>query len=118
MIDDRTYADFTWIGQHTIPGYNVVVMEPSLARAYPPVVCSGSRVWRAIMAPRSQGWDTQVHEILLSSDVETDWLRERCVSVLYTCFPGSESCTAVNNSDLPEVRRGVYLVPPREAGER
>lgn len=118
MIDDRTYADFTWIGQHTVPGHNVVVMEPSLARSYPPVAGSGSRVWRTILAPRSQRWATQVHEILVSGDVETSWLRARGVSVLYTCFPGSEGCTAVNNSDLLEVRRGVYLAPPQEVGER
>jgi hypothetical protein len=117
MMDDQVYADFVWLGQHTAPGHKVVMMEPSLAWAYPPIAGPGNMVSGAASAPFRTKWAKQVREVLITGNVDTEWLRQQGVSVLYTGLPGSQKYAPIKNSELLEVRPGVYLVPAERAGE-
>lgn len=111
MVDEQIYADFVWLGQHTIPGHKVVMMEPSLAWAYPPIAGPGNTVALARSAPYHYNVVDRVREVLVTGNVNTDWLRDQNVSVMYTLLPGRKPYRQLNNSDMPEVRPGVYLVP-------
>lgn len=119
MMNDEMYADFVWLGQHGGLEGKAIMMEPSLAWAYPPVAGPGSVVWAAIASPWSANWADQFREVLATGEVETEWLRQEDAWVVYTCLPGGDgvkSCTELKNSDLPEIRPGIYLVPAQEPG--
>ena len=95
------------------------MMEPSLAWAYPPVAGPGSVVWAAIASPFRANWADQFRKVLATGEVETEWLRREGAWIVYTCLPGGgevKRCTELKNSDLSEVRPGVYLVPAQKPG--
>ena len=110
MIDDQVYADFVWLGQHTIPEHKVVMMEPSLAWAYPPIAGPGNTVPGAVSAPLRSEWADQVRGVIATGNIDIEWLKQQRVSVLYTRLPGSQEYTQLENSYLSEVRPGIYLV--------
>lgn len=114
MMDDQMYADFVWLGQHSVSGHNVVMMEPSLAWAYPPVAGPGNKVAGAVSAPLPSEWADQVREVIVTGNVDAEWLMQQGVSVVYTRLPGSQEYTQLANSLLFEIRQGVYLVPDNE----
>ena len=111
MIDDQVYADFVWLGQYTIPEHKVVMMEPSLAWAYPPIAGPGNTVPGAASAPFRSEWTDQVRKAIATSDVDIEWLKQQSVSVLYTRLPGSQKYTQLEKTYLSEIRPGVYLIP-------
>jgi len=105
MIDERVYNDFKWLGQNTIDGHKVVVMEPSLALAYPPIAGPLNRVAGAIAYPWRSAWADKVHEMLVTGDVDVEWISDFNTSVLYT-----SGFTDVENNELIEVRPNIYIV--------
>jgi hypothetical protein len=110
MMDDSVYADFVWLGECTVPGHKVVLMEPSIAWAYPSLAGPGNTTAGAASAPFTTDWVKQVLKMLATGSVETEWLDQQGANVVYARLPGGSTYTKFSNSDLIEVRPGVYLV--------
>ena len=89
------------------------MMEPSVAWVYPPIAGPGNTVRGAVAAPYTSRWVEQVRKVLTTGVVDTDWLRQQGVSVLYA-LPGRQRHTQLKNNELLEVRTGVYLIPSGE----
>ncbi|MEK7280934.1 MAG: hypothetical protein AAB037_01100, partial [Chloroflexota bacterium] len=92
---------------------NVVMLEPSLAWAYPPVAGPGTRVAGAASAPFRSPWTDQVHQVLATGIVDTEWFSQQGASALYARGPGSPSYAKIDNRDFAEVRPGIYVMISR-----
>jgi hypothetical protein len=111
VVNDSIFADFRWMGQHSVPGQIVAMGEPSLGWAYPPVAGPGTEVYQAISSPRTNKKANKVRAMLASGEADVPWLKKRGISVFYSCLPKVFVCEDLENNDLFKVRRGVYLVP-------
>jgi hypothetical protein len=110
-INDSIFADFRWMGRHSVPGQLVAMGEPSLAWAYPPVAGSRAEVYRAVASPWTNKGANKARDILASGEADIPWLKKSGISVFYTCRPRTFVCEDLENNDLFKVRHGVYLVP-------
>ena len=45
-------------------------------------------------------------------EVETDWLRQKGVGIVYTRNPRQSGYARIQNRDINEIRPGVFLVVP------
>jgi hypothetical protein len=111
VINDASFADFRWLGQHSVPGQLIAMGEPSLGWAYPPVAGPGTEVYLAISAPWTTKGVNKARAMLASGEADVSWLKKSGISVFYTCRPRTFVCEDLENNDLFKVRHGVYLVP-------
>jgi hypothetical protein len=111
VINDSIFADFRWMGQHSLPGQMVAMGEPSLGWAYPPVAGPGTEVHQVVSSPWTNKEANKARVMLASGEVDVPWLKESGVSVFYTCRPRTFVCEEVENNDMFKVRHGVYLIP-------
>jgi hypothetical protein len=111
VINNSMFADFRWMGQHSVPGQMAAMGEPSLGWAYPPVAGPGAEVYQAISAPWTNKAADKARTMLASGEADAPWLKKLGVSVFYTCRPRTFVCKELENKGLFKVRRGVYLVP-------
>ncbi len=110
LMDDNMYHDFVWIGQNVQTGSNEIMMEPSLAWAYPPIAGSGKTVVEAAAAPWFSEWADRTEEALVTGEVEVEWLKDEGAKVFYTRLPQSKKIVEIDRPGLLLVRPGVYLV--------
>jgi hypothetical protein len=118
MVNDEMYADFQWLALHGGNQGRIVMMEPSLGWAYPPLAGPGSVVWATDVYPHKATWTDAFDEAVNSGRFDTGWLRNENIWVAYTCLSSKEGrnrCAPIENTDLSEIRQGVYLVSPSNA---
>jgi hypothetical protein len=111
VINDSIFADFRWMGEHSLPGQMVAMGEPSLGWAYPPVAGPGTEVYQAISSPLTNRRANEARAMLASGEADVPWLQKSGIFVFYTCRPRTFVCENLENNGLFQVRRGVYLVP-------
>src|ERR687891_436871 len=105
------FADFRWMGQHSVPGQMAAMGEPSLGWASAPVAGPGAEVYQAVSAPWTNKAADKARAMLASGEADVPWLKKLGVSVFYTCRPRTFVCEDLENNNLFKVRGGVYLVP-------
>jgi hypothetical protein len=111
VINDSMFADFRWMGQHSVPGQMVAMGEPTLGWAYPPVAGPGKEVYLAVSSPWANKEANKARAMLASGEADVPGLQKSGVSVFYTCRPRTFVCEDLENNNLFNVRRGVYLLP-------
>jgi hypothetical protein len=104
MVNDQSYADFLWVGQHTTAGQVLAMTEPSVSWAYPPIAGPGKSVFGAVSSPMTN-LNADVLRAIYSRRRPDLWLQLKRVSVLYTFS------RELDSEKMFKVRPGVYLIP-------
>jgi hypothetical protein len=100
MIDNEDYQAFVWIKENLGKEYGRAILEPWKATAFTAI--TGKRVYTRIHAyPKPS--DTAARSFLEEGCNDTDFLRRRNISIVYT----EKEC---RNPDLVEVSERVYLL--------
>ncbi|RLG23520.1 hypothetical protein DRN85_09245 [Methanosarcinales archaeon] len=100
MIDKEDYEAFAWVRDNVGGNYEKAILDPW--KATPFVAITGKYVYTRIHAyPRAR--DRRAYEFLESGCVDTAFLKENGISIIY-------SRGGCNNPDLVEVRKDVYLL--------
>lgn len=100
MIDRQDYNAFIWIRDNVDEDYQTAILDPWKATAF--VAVTEKYVYTRIhMAPQAK--DNEAQAFLRDGCLDTTFLRENGISIVYTQSP-------CNNPDLTEVRKNVYLV--------
>jgi len=113
LVGQQIDTDFQWLAQHSTLGDKTVLMELSLAYTYPVLAGPGNRVTDAAAYPFKTALSNPINMVLATGKVDTDWLRDNKVGVLYTRLPWSQQAIDVDNKELIKVRAGTYIVPTR-----
>ncbi len=104
MIDKQDYEAFVWIRDNVSGDYEKAILDPWKATAF--VAITGKWVFSRIHAyPKPT--DLEAYEYLESGCVDTTFLRENGISVVY-------SRGECDNPDLLQVREYVYLLKEGE----
>lgn len=111
LVDDIQAADFAWVGSHA-QGSNIV-METSLAFAFPALAGPGNRAWLTTAAPFSNPNSNKVNNMVRGQVIDIEWLRGEGITLLYTCLPASTVCTDLKGHGLSQIRKGLYWIPPQ-----
>ncbi|NQT72563.1 MAG: hypothetical protein HQ553_07300 [Chloroflexi bacterium] len=111
MVGEKIHSDFTWLGKHTERGEGTLMMEPSLAWAYPPITGPGYKVTIAAAFPFEDKMADQASNMIVTGDYDIDWLKKHDVAAVYTRLPQSQQLMTANNNDFIEVKPGIYIVP-------
>ena len=112
LVGQQIDTDFQWLDKNSTLGDRTILMELSLAYAYPVIAGLGNKVTDASAYPYKTAFSDPINTVLATGSVDTDWLRENKVGVLYTRLPWSEIAIDIANKDLVKVRQGTYIVPP------
>lgn len=100
MIDGEDYQAFTWIRDNVGNGYEKAVLDPWKATAFTAI--TQKAIFTRIHAyPKPE--DLKVYEFLEDGSRNTVFLRENGISLVYSRNP-------VNNPDLKEIRKFVYVL--------
>ena len=110
LVGKQIDTDFQWLDQNSSLGDRTVLMELSLAYAYPVIAGLENSVTEASAYPYKTGFSDPINTVLATGSVDTDWLRENRIGVLYTRLPWSEIAIDIANKDLVKVREGTYFV--------
>ena len=97
---------FVWIKDNVSEDYDKAILDPWKATAF---TATTERKVYARIHTYPQSSDTKAYEFLRGGSGNTTFLRENGISIIYTRYP-------VNNPDLVEVRKNVYLL--EEAGTK
>jgi hypothetical protein len=100
MIEPAEYQDFVWIRDNVGAAYTRAVLDPW--KATPFAAVTGKYVYTRIHAFPSES-DAAASRFLGEGCTDTGFLRENGISIVYTRGE-------VHNTDLAEVRDGVYLL--------
>ncbi len=98
MIDTTDYETFTWINDNVEEKYLEAVLDPWKATAF--AALTGRRVYSRIHS-YPEDTDRAAYEFLNNNCVDTAFLRENGISLVYTRG-------ACDNPDLTPVRANVY----------
>jgi len=117
MIDQQDYEAFTWVRDNVSDDYAKAILDPWKATAFTAI--TQKRLYTRIHAvPHSI--DFKAYDFLEDGSMDTAFLRENGISVIYTrVYDWEQSSTfeySSDNPDLVEVRRNVYLL--KEAGSQ
>lgn len=110
LMNDTIAADFDWMGRHLGDDETVAIAEPGMAWAYPTIAGDGAAVLTAVASPWSNALADRLRLQLSTGQADVKWLRDREATVVYSCWPGTQSCQQFDAEGLLKVRRGVYLV--------
>ncbi len=100
MIDERDYEAFVWMKDNISDDYEKAILDPWKATAF--VAVTGKTVLTRIHAVDKPS-DEEAYEFLRGGSVDTIFLRENGISIVYTGTPPQ-------NPDLVEVRKNIYLL--------
>ena len=107
MITQEDYHAFVWIRDNVGNDYNKAILDPWKATAFT-AITEKTVYTRIHMAPFAE--DNEAYAFLQGGSSNTTFLRENGISVVY-------SQGAVDNPDLTEVRKNVYLVEENGQGQ-
>lgn len=102
MIDDEDYRGFVWINNHVTADYSSAIIDPWKATAFTAI--TGKQVLHRIWFNQDP-IDDRIYSYLKSGCQDSAFLRDNRVSFVYN----PSQC---NNSDLIEVRNGVFVTDP------
>ena len=105
MIDEEDYQIFVWIRDNVDNSYRKAILDPWKGTAFTGI--SGRNVYTWI-GDRPRPSDEKAYEFLDNGSEDTAFLKDNGISIVYT----RES---VNNPDLVEVRKYVYLLKEAQA---
>jgi hypothetical protein len=107
-IGDTEYEDFVWVRDNLCSGYERALTDPQFGRAFAAI--TGRYAYAAIPTTAAPVRPPKVDEaklVLRDGVPDADWLREHGVSIVYSMRP-------VENSELVQVHRRVYVLPEAE----
>ncbi|MEE8413211.1 MAG: hypothetical protein V3R96_01535 [Dehalococcoidales bacterium] len=115
MIDEEDYQAFAWIEENIDSSYGRAILDPWKATAFSAI--TGKPAYTRIHSyPRKK--DKKAYEFLSGGSANTTFLRENGISIVYNrVYDGLNGNIEyeINNPDLIEVTKGVYLLT--ETGE-
>jgi hypothetical protein len=99
VINEAEYEDFMWIRDNLGSEYEWAILDPW--KATPFTAITGKKVYSRIhIMPYER--DEQAYKFLADGCVDSDFIRENLISIVYTNQP-------CRNEELIEVRENVYL---------
>jgi len=105
MIDSQDYEAFMWIKDNVNESYEKAILDPWKATAF--AATTEKYVYTRIhTAPDAE--DKEAYAFLRNGCTDTAFMRENEISIVYTQW-------AVNNPDLKEVRKDIYLLPKADS---
>ena len=109
MIDSTDYEAFTWIRDNVDADYEKAILDPWKATAFTAI--TGKHVYTRIHA-RPHDPDEEAHAFIRRGSVNTGFLRENGISVIYTrVFDGTKNTNFVSdNPDLTKLAENIYLL--------
>jgi len=118
MIDEEDYRAFTWIEENVDPGYRKALVDPWKATAFSAI--TGKPAYTRVHSYPMEK-DNIAYEFLKGGSVNTTFLRENGISILYNrVYDGlvvGDIAYEINNPDLVEVAKGIYLLEQTGNGE-
>ncbi|MFC1915832.1 hypothetical protein ACFLW4_03975 [Chloroflexota bacterium] len=106
MIDDEDYRAFVWIRDNVGSSYQKAVLDPWKGTAFTAITGKNVYTW---IGERARASDEEAYKFLRDGSEDTAFLKNNGISIVYTE-------KSVNNPDLVEVRKHVYLL--KEAGSQ
>jgi len=100
MIDTEDYEAFVWIRDNVDNSYRKAILDPWKGTAFTAITGKHVYTW---IGERPLASDEKAYEFLRGSSRDTEFLRENGISIVY-------SMQSVNNTDLIEMRKYVYLL--------
>lgn len=107
MIDSEDYNAFVWIRNNIQDSYEKAVLDPWKGSAF--MAITGKRSFSTIGEYPTEK-DNQAYQFLAGGSNNSEFLRENKLSIVY-------SRIEVNNPDLVEVRKYVYLLKNSQGNE-
>lgn len=104
MIDEEDYQAFVWIKENINSSYEKAILDPWKGTAFTAI--TGKNVYTWIGAYPTPT-DEEAYNFLRGGCKDTGFLKDNGISVVYTRGD-------VNNADLVEVRRNIYLLQEAE----
>ncbi|MFC1918927.1 hypothetical protein ACFLWW_03025 [Chloroflexota bacterium] len=100
MIDSEDYQGFIWIRDNIGDSYTKAILDPWKATAFTAITGKNVYSWLSIYP---QPADEEAYKFLSGKASNTAFLKNNGISIVYTTGE-------VNNPDLKEVRKHVYLL--------
>jgi len=106
MIDSEDYEAFIWIRENTDSNYDKAILHPWKGTAFTAI--TGKKVYTWI-GDQPKASDLETYDFLHGGSKDTAFLREKGISIVYSEWE-------VDNPDLVEVRKNVYLLKEVQQG--
>ena len=118
IIDGEDYQAFVWIKDNINEDYGKAILDPWKATAFTAI--TGKNIYTRIHAyPKAK--DNEAYTFLSSGSTDTTFLRENGISIIYTrVYDGVQNRNieySINNPDLIEVAKNIYLLKEAEKRE-